>query len=183
MPFNVNEIRSGLTLGGARPTLFNIQFINPANSAADIKVPVLCQAASLPSSNMGMIQIPYFGRVIKLAGDRRFESWTVSILNDEDFLIRNALEHWCNSINSVQGNLRGFGTSATSAYKTNAIVTQYGKTGNTLRQYTLNGIYPESVSNIELSWGNADSVEYFTTTFAYDWWEVTGGNTGSAGGV
>lgn len=183
MAFSVNEIRSGLTLGGARPTLFNIQFVNPANSAADIKVPILCQSASLPASNFGQIQIPYFGRMVKLAGDRSFEPWTVQIMNDEDFLIRNALEQWCNSINSLQGNLRGFGTSASSAYKTNAIVTQFGKTGNVLRQYTLNGIFPRSVSNIELNWGDVDRIEYFSTTFEYDWWEVSGGNTGNAGGV
>lgn len=182
MGFSVNEIRSGLTLGGARPTLFNIQFVNPANQAADIKVPILCQSASLPASNMGMIQIPYFGRVIKLAGDRKFDPWEVNILNDEDFLIRNALEQWCNTINSLQGNLRGFGTSATSAYKSNAIVTQYGKTGIPIRQYTLNGIYPEMVSNIGLQWSAVDQVETFSVVFQYDWWEVSGGNTGNAGG-
>jgi hypothetical protein len=183
MPFNINEIRSGLTLGGARPTLFNIQFVNPASQAADIKVPLLCQAASLPSSNIGRIQVPYFGRTINLAGDRRFEAWNVSILNDEDFLIRNALEQWCNSINSLAGNLRGYGTSASSAYKSNAIVTQYGKTGNVLRQYTLNGIYPEAVSSIDLSWASQDQIETFSVAFLYDWWEVSGGVTGNAGGI
>ena len=183
MSFNINEIRSGLTLGGARPTLFQVQFINPANSAADIKVPVLCQSASLPSSDLGMISIPYFGRTIKLAGDRRFEGWSVQIMNDEDFLIRNAMENWCNSINSLQGNLRGFGTSATSAYKSNAIVTQFGKTGIPLRQYTFNGIYPQNVSAINLSWAEQDQIETFSVAFQYDWWEVSGGQTGNAGGV
>lgn len=183
MAFSVNEIRSGLTLGGARPTLFQVQFVNPASSVADIKVPILCQSASLPESDLGQITIPYFGRSIKLAGDRRFGAWEVQILNDEDFLIRNAIETWCNSINSLQGNLRGFGTSATSAYKTNALVTQFAKTGVPIRQYTFNGIYPRQVSPIQLSWGNVDSVESFSVVFEYDWWEVSGGNTGNAGGV
>ena len=104
-------------------------------------------------------------------------------MNDEDFLIKNALEHWSNSINSLQGNLRGFGTSATSAYKSNAIVTQFGKTGIPIRQYTMNGIYPRQVSDIQLSWQNIDEIERFQVQFEYDWWEVSGGNTGNAGGV
>lgn len=178
MSLNVNEIRSQLPLGGARPTLFQVQFVNPANSTGDIKVPFLCFSASLPASQLGLIQIPYFGRTIKLAGDRSFDPWVVQLYNDEDFLIKNALETWSNAINSMQGNIRGFGTSQSSAYKSDAIVTQLSKTGLPLRQYKFIGVFPRTVSQIPLGWNQTDLIENFEVAFEYDWWEVSGGSTG-----
>lgn len=180
---NVNEIRSQLPLGGARPTLFKVQFVNPSNSAGDIKVPFLCFSSSLPASNLGLIQVPYFGRTIKLAGDRSFDPWTVALYNDEDFLVKNALESWSNSINSMQGNIRGFGTSASSAYKSDAIVQQISKTGVTLREYKFVGIFPRRLSPIQLAWNQTDAIETFECDFEYDWWEVSGGITGNIGSI
>jgi len=183
MAFSIEQFKAQLEFGGARQSLFQVQFSNPANSIADVKVPFLCKAASLPSSNLGTIQVPYFGRMIKLAGDRTFDPWAVTIINDEDFLIRNALEQWTNKINSLQGNLRTFSSSAPILYKSNAIVTQFSKTGKTLRQYTFHGIYPENVASIGLDWSATDQIEEFTVNFNYDWWEVTNGTTGNAGGA
>ena len=183
MAFNVNEIRSQLTLGGARGSLFQVTFSNPANSVADIKVPFLVRAAQLPASDIGTIEVPYFGRKVKLAGDRTFGDWTVTVINDEDFLIRNALEEWSNSINSLQTNLRQFGSAAPLLYKSTAEVTQFSKTGVPIRSYKFNGIYPSSISAIDLNWGDTDSIEEFQCTFQYDWWEVSGGITGNGGGA
>lgn len=182
MAFNVNEIRSQLTLGGARQSLFQVQIQNPANSVADIKVPFMVRTAQIPSSDLGVIEVPYFGRRIKLAGDRVFGDWTVTVINDEDFLIRNAMEEWSNKINSLQGNLRQFGAASPLLYKTNAQVTQFSKTGVPIRTYTFNGIFPSSVAPIELDWNATDQIEEFTVTFQYDYWEVSGGITGNAGG-
>ena len=182
MTFSIEEFKAQLEFGGARQTQFHVQFINPADSVADIKVPVMCKAASLPASTLGTIQVPFFGRMTKLAGDRTFEAWSVTVINDEDFLIRNALETWSNRINSLEGNLRNFGSASPLAYKSNAIVTQYGKRGNMLRQYTFHGIYPESVSSIQLDWSATDQIEEFTCNFTYDWFDVTGGTTGNGGG-
>jgi len=92
MAFNVNEIRAQLTAGGARSSLFQVQFSNPANAAANLKVPFLVKAAQIPASTLGTIEVPYFGRKVKIAGDRTFAEWTVTVINDEDFLIRNAME-------------------------------------------------------------------------------------------
>ena len=103
MAFNINEIRSQLTFGGARASLFQVQFTNPANGVADIKVPFMVRAAQIPSSDLGVIEVPYFGRKIRLAGDRTFADWTVTVINDEDFLVRNAMEQWSNQINSLRG--------------------------------------------------------------------------------
>lgn len=183
MAFNVNEIRSQLTLGGARNSLFQVTIQNPANGAADIKVPFLVRAAQIPASTLGLIEVPYFGRKIRLAGDRTFADWTVTVINDEDFAIRNALEQWSNQIQSHQGNLRQFGSASPSAYKAQAQVTQFSKTGQPIRTYTFNGIFPTEIAPIEMDWNATDTIEEFTVTFQYDWWEVTAGTTGNAGGA
>jgi hypothetical protein len=183
MAFNVNEIRSQLTLGGARQSLFQVTIQNPANSVADIKVPFMVRTAQIPSSDLGVIEVPYFGRKVRLAGDRTFGDWTVTVINDEDFLVRNAMEEWSNKINSLQGNLRTFGAASPLLYKANAQVTQYSKTGVPIRTYQFNGIFPSSISPIDLDWNATDQIEEFTVTFQYDWWEVSGGVTGQAGGV
>jgi hypothetical protein len=183
MAFNVNEIRSQLTLGGARQSLFQVTIQNPANSVADIKVPFMVRTAQIPSSDLGVIEVPYFGRKVRLAGDRTFGDWTVTVINDEDFLIRNAMEEWSNKINSLQGNLRTFGAASPLLYKANAQVTQYSKTGVPIRTYQFNGIFPSVISPIDLDWNATDQIEEFTVTFQYDWWEVSGGVTGQAGGV
>lgn len=183
MAFNVNELRSQLSLGGARNTLFQVQIQNPANSVADIKLPFMVTSATLPESNLGVIEVPYFGRKVKLAGDRTFGDWSVTVINDEDFLVRNAMEQWANQIQSLQGNLRGFGTASPTAYKSVANVTQYSKTGVPIRTYTFNGIFPSAISTIDLDWNATDQIEQFSVTFQYDWWEVSGGVTGNAGGA
>ena len=92
MAFNINEMRSQLVYGGARQNLFQVQILNPANSSGDLKTPFMVQAAQIPASDLGVIPVFYFGRQMKLAGDRTFGEWTVNIVNDEDFLIRNAMD-------------------------------------------------------------------------------------------
>ena len=181
MAFNINEIKSQLTFGGARNSLFQIQITNPANATADIKVPFLCKAGQIPASTLGMIEVPYFGRKVKIAGDRIFNEWTVTIINDEDFAIRNAMEEWSNSINGHETNLTSFGAASPNLYKSNATVQQFSKTGVALRTYQFNGIFPMEVSMIDMSWETVDTIEEFTVTFMYDSWEISGGTTGNAG--
>lgn len=176
MAFNINEIRSQLTYGGARQNLFQVSFTNLGNNVAFNKIPFLVQASSIPSADVGTIAIPYFGRQIKLAGDRSFAPWAVTVMNDEDFLIRNALEEWSNKINGLETNLRRLAN-----YKSEAEVIQYGKDGTVLRKYVFHGIFPSSVSAIGLNWADNDSIETFDVEFQYDWWTVDGGNTGNPG--
>lgn len=178
--FNITEFRSQLTGGGARPTLFQVQMTNPFDTTGDSKLPFMCKAAQLPASTLGKVEAPYFGRKIQLAGDRTFEPWTVTIINDEDFAIRNALETWSNSINSHEGNIRNASTSAPNEYKTQAQVVQYGQTGQILREYTFEGMFPTEISSIELGWENNDTIEEFTVTFEYDFWRISGGTTGTS---
>ena len=182
MALNINEIRSQLALGGAGPTLFQVIFNNPVNAAGDVKIPFMVKGSQIPASSLGTIEVPYFGRKIKIAGDRTFAEWPITVINDEDFLIRNAMEEWSMNINSHLGNLRKFGSASPLQYKENAQVVQFSKTGVPIRQYTFNGIYPLEISPIEVAWDANDTIEEFNVTFAYDWWEVDGGITGNAGG-
>ena len=183
MAFNINDIKSQLTLGGARPTLFQVTIFNPVNPVADIKVPFLVRATTLPASELGTIQIPYFGRKYKIAGDRTFAPWQVTVMNDEDFAIRHAMEEWNYSINTYESNLNiagggGAGSGAPLFYKSTAEVRQFSKTGQVLRVYRFNGIFPEVVSTIDLDWNTTDTIEEFQVQFQYDSFEVIGGVTG-----
>jgi hypothetical protein len=180
MAFNINEIKSQLTFGGAKPSLFQVAISNPINGAGDLKTPFMVQAAQIPEATMGVIEVPYFGRKVKIAGDRTFAEWTVTIINDEDFLIRNAMEEWLANINSHEGNVTQLGAGA-SEYKAQAQITQYSKTGAPLRTYNFNGLFPTTVGSITTDWGSNDAIETFDVTFAYDWWNVSGGSTGDAG--
>lgn len=177
MAFNVNEIKSQLAHGGARQNLFQVRLTNRGNGSADLKLPFMCQAASLPASNLGTIQVPYFGRFIKLAGDRVYDPWTITVINDEDFLVKNAMEEWSNRINRFQGNVREL-----LDYKSDAEVIQYSKDGRELRTYKFIGIFPSIVSSIDLDWGQNDDIERFQVELQYDYWIVSGGSTGRAGG-
>lgn len=180
MAFNINDIKSQLTFGGAKSSLFQVQITNPVNGLGDIKTPFMVQAAALPESTLGIIEVPYFGRKVKLAGDRTFAEWTVTIINDEDFVIRNAMEEWMANINAHQGNTRQFNSASPSEYKSQAQIIQYSKSGEPIREYTFNGLFPTSVAAITMDWNSTDDIERFDVTFQYDYWDVTGGNTGNA---
>jgi hypothetical protein len=173
MAFNINEFKSQLTGGGARSNLFQVQLLNPVDSTADFKVPFMAKAAALPASTIASIDtINYFGRAIKYAGARTFDSWTVTIINDEDFLVRNALEAWMNGIVSHDTNLSGLPQD----YKSNALITQYSKSGDPLRTYKFEGLFPTSIAATTLDW-DTDGIQTFDVTFSYDLWMVEG-NTG-----
>lgn len=183
MAFNVTDFSAQLQYGGARPSLFEVQIFNPINSAGNVKVPFMCRAAQLPAATVGTINMPYFGRQVKIAGNRTFAEWTVTVINDEDFLIRNAMEEWNNAINKFQSNVRGGGaTSSPSSYKSEALVTQFGKDGAELRTIKFTGLWCSDVQAIDLNW-ETEGVEEFQVTFQYDYWEVVSGSTGTAGGA
>jgi hypothetical protein len=180
MAFNINEIRSQLVLGGARSALFQVRINNPANGAGDLKAPFMIKASALPASTLGTVEVPYFGRKFKVAGNRIFNPWNVTVINDEDFLIRNSMEEWMSSINSHQGNLREFGAASPSEYKTDATVTQFSKTGAAIREYKFVGIFPTDITEISVNWEQIDEIQQFDVSFQYDYWTVSG-ITGNAG--
>lgn len=168
--FNVNTFRSdGLTYGGVFPSLFDVQITNPWIDTNDKKTRLLIKAASLPASTLGTIEAPYKGRKIKYAGNRTYESWTVTVLNDEDFKLRDAFEKWHNAINSAVNNRREFATSSPLEYKSQAIITQYSKTEQPIKYYKFDGIYPSNIGAIETNWETTDAIEEYTVELQYDW--------------
>jgi len=178
MAFNIDDFRANLNLGGARPTLFDVLITNKIDGSADQKMQFTCKAAQLPAATLGTIEGPYFGRKVKLAGDKTFAEWTVTVINDEDFLVRNAMEAWHQAINSHLPNLReGGATSAPATYKSQAQVRQYGKDGALIKTYNFDGLWPSEVGAIDVSWESNDTLEEFTVTFQYDFWE-SGANIG-----
>jgi hypothetical protein len=191
MPFNVSTFAAqGLPYGGARASLFEVFLTLPAGIAeptAEAQFRFVCKASSIPSSTVGQIEVPYFGRKVKMAGNRTFENWTVTVMNDEDFLVRNAFELWSSYINSHENNLRDASVIAEQGllgYRTTAVVRHYAKTGVfaggttsgdasiPTRQYSFINIFPINIGNIELNWETTDAIEEFTVEFAYDYWTV-----------
>ena len=178
MAFNITEFQGQMTGGGARANLFQVTIDNPVDRGAFIKTSFMVQAAQIPEATLGQATVNYFGRQVKLAGNRTFPDWTVTIMNDEDFLVRDGMERWSNAINGLESNLRSPALATTAQYKTNATVTQFGKQGNPIRTYNFVGIFPITVGSIALDWGTNDAVETFDVTFAYDYWQAGEGVIG-----
>ena len=170
MAFSITGFQGQLTGGGARANLFQVTIDNPVDRGAFIKTSFMVQAASIPEATLGTVTQNYFGRAIKYAGNRTFADWTATIINDEDFLIRDGMERWSNAINGLQTNLRSGALATAAQYKSNATVTQFSKDGNPLRTYNIVGIFPLTVAAIALDWGTNDAIETFDVTFSYDYW-------------
>lgn len=174
MTFSLNDFRSNLTFGGARPNLYMVEITNPIDGSGDLKIPFLVKAASLPQWTRGKIPVAYMGRFINVPGDAEIADWNVTIYNDEDFLIRNALESWANRINTQVGNERGY----PAELKSQAQVSQLARNGAVLRTYTFHGIFPIDIAAIETAFETTNTIEEFAVTFAVDDFVVDGGTTG-----
>lgn len=193
----ITAFKSKLAGGGARPNLFEVEIPSfPVaagqnvwrtgdNQEADT-FKFLCKTAQLPASNIAEIAVPFRGRTLKVAGDRTFDTWTVSVINDENFLLRNAFEAWMQGISKNSNNT---GATDPGSYMTYALVHQLGRgadkgiqsTSNSdsangsaitpLKTYTFYDIFPTEVSAIELSYDNSDVIEEFSVTFQVQYWE------------
>jgi uncharacterized protein YlzI (FlbEa/FlbD family) len=176
MAFNVAEFRANMIGDGARPNLFSVSLTFPSIAqngiAASQKTTFMAKAAQLPGSTVGNVPVFYFGRELKVAGNRSFPDWTITVINDEDFLIRNSMETWLNAINGHSSNLRSAAARNVNGYSVDARVTQFGKTGEELKTYRFVGMFPLDVSPIDLDWGSNDTIEEYAITFAYQWWEA-----------
>ena len=182
---SITEFRSKLTGGGARSNLFEVNIQYPTdvgNGTATEDGEFLIKAAEIPAANLGNIPVPFRGRVLPVAGDRTFDPWTITVINDTDFSIRNAMEEWSNLINDLQFDI---GDINPADYQTSAQVFQLsrqsqgsggastGRKGEiiqTLRTYNFEGIYPNAVSSIPLDYGATDQIEEFQVTFNYLFW-------------
>jgi hypothetical protein len=175
MAFNVNEFRSQMIGDGARPNLFEVSMPFPVFSApgnAQTKLTYMCKTAQIPGSTLGVVPVQYFGRELKFVGNRTFTDWTITIINDEDFVIRNAFERWMAGINSHNLNVRNPAALAPLGYSVDGDVTQFGKNGNTLKKYKFIGLFPTDLTPIDVDWGSNYTIEEFTVTLAFQWWEA-----------
>ena len=191
----IDSFKSKLVGGGARPNLFEVMLTFPEGvngpideKTLDEKTRFMVKAANLPASNITPIDIPFRGRNLKIAGDRTFDVWTVTVINDTDFAIRNAMERWMNGMNNLQN---ATGETNPVDYQTDAYVLQLGRGGkpdNTgtgklqgpgfgdevpvLKQYKFHGIFPTNISAIELSYDQPDTIEEFTVDLQVQWWDA-----------
>ena len=176
MAFNVNQFRTQLQGDGARPNLFEVELNFPSyvqgRSTAAAKSTFMVKTAALPGSTVGMVTVPYFGREVKVAGNRTFADWSVTIINDEDFFIRNAMESWVRGINENVTNLRQAAARTSQQYGVDATVTQFSKTGQRLKRYQFIGMFPTDIAQIDLDWGSNDTIEEYTVNFAYQYWQT-----------
>ena len=183
---SIVDFRSRLKGGGTRANLFEVQMAFP--DYLDVSdenetlndIPFMIKAAEIPASNIGNIPVPFRGRVLPIAGDRTFDPWTVTIINDTNFRLRDVMERWSDSINDLQ---TAQGRTNPEEYQTKASVIQLDrlgkKPGDTIRElrtYDFTGIYPNVVSSIPLDHGATDTIEEFQVTFNYLYYEVRGVN-------
>ena len=197
---NIAQFKTAMRGGGARPNLFEVaipempSFVgggvyNPGVDGLTLRF--MCKAANIPASNIAPIDVPFRGRILKVAGDRTFDPWTITVINDEDFRLRTAFEAWGNGISKLDNNT---GATNPDVYMQDAFVYQLGRgatissvgpTGgvsgkgptegaNVLRAYKFMQIFPTNISEIALSYETGDSIEEFTVEFQVNWVEVFG---------
>ena len=183
----ISEFKSRLLGGGARPNLFEVEL---TNMPASVTLPwqaerfgFLCKAAQLPGMNIANIDVPFRGRIFKVAGDRTIDNWTITVINDEDFLYRNAFEEWTQQNAALDDNM---GSTNPSSYMVNAKVYQLGRgselnsTTNAgdsnvvLKEYEFIDIFPINVGQIDVSYENTDTIEEYTVEFAVQSYNVKG---------
>jgi hypothetical protein len=188
MSFNISNFKNNFKYGGARSNLFEMQMgYPPGLNAGDIGVNLgafstslrfLCNSASIPSSSVDAVTIPYQGREVYSVGTKTFDPFTITIINDEDFYLRKTFEFWIGAMNGHKTNTKNRGlNSSPSSYQVDAEVKQFaqtssdGQTPTVIRAYKFINMFPISLSAIDLSW-NSNAIEEFSVSFRYDYWKV-----------
>ena len=186
----ISDFKSRLLGGGARPNLFEVELTTLPTSVAlpwqAERFGFLCKAAQMPAQTIANIDVPFRGRIFKVAGDRTIENWSITVINDEDFLFRNAFEEWTQQIANLDDNM---GSTNPASYMVNAKVYQLGR-GSTqasqnnggdsnvvLKEYEFIDIFPVSVGSIDLSYDSTDTIEEYTVEFAVQSYRVKGAGT------
>jgi hypothetical protein len=165
----VDDFKSKLRGGGARANHFQCTVNFPAFAGGDAELTAfLCKAAQLPGSTITSFPVNFRGREVKIAGERTFEDWTITILNDTDFAVRDSMERWMNGINGHSVNT---GFTNPVDYQSDLFVEQLDRDGSTLKRYDIRGAFPTTIGPIELSYDTVGEVETFDVTFSYQYWE------------
>ncbi len=202
---NISAFKSRLAGGGARPNLFEVaiddfpsEIASVWDTDAKLDFRFMCKAAALPASNIGAVDVPFRGRILKVAGDRTFDTWTVTVINDEDFKVRHAFETWMNLLSKLDN---ATGATNPTSYMKNAIVYQLGRSNQAqgtsvidrvdsegpggsptgggqatvLRSYKMYDLFPTNVSAIDLSYDSSDTLEEFTVELQVQYFEINDG--------
>ena len=165
----VDDFKAKLKGGGARPNLFKATINFPGYAGGNVELTsFMCRAAQLPGSIMSEIIVPFRGRELKIAGDRTFDVWSPTIINDTDFDVRSAMERWMNGINAHSDNS---GLTNPVDYQADLIVEQLDRDGSTLKTYNFRGCFPTNIDPIDLSYDPAAAIEEFGVTFQVQYWE------------
>ena len=181
----ISDFKGSLIGGGARPNLFEVELTTlPGGIAWDSShFSYMCKAATLPASNIANIDVPFRGRIFKVAGDRTIDPWTVTIINDEEFKLRNAFEQWADLIARLDNNM---GVTNPEDYMSNAKVYQLGRgatvrsatnagtSNSVLKEYEFYNIWPSTVAAIDLSYDSTDTIEEFTVDFQVQSYKFNG---------
>ena len=175
----IEQFKGVLKGGGVRPTMFQVSLSFPEDVVSDglsadgdRRVTFLCKAAQLPPYEISQIEIPFRGRQLKVAGDRTFADWAVTIINDDSFLIKNAMEKWSEKI---QRHNYALGETQLANYFSDGYVRQLDRDASVLRTYAFRGIWPKEISGIDLSFDDTGSVEEYQATFCVQYWTATNG--------
>ena len=165
----VDDMKAKLVGGGARPNLFKVTMAFPSYVTANVELAsYMCKATSMPASTIAPIPVPFRGRTLQVAGDRTFDPWSVTIINDTDFNVRNSFEQWMNGINQHKQNT---GLTQPSSYMADMIVEQLDKDGTTKKTYNIRGCFPTNLGAIELSYETGDTIEEFEVELQVQYWE------------
>ena len=174
MSFNIEQFKSrGLQFGGARPSTFEVIIPEWPGStvAAEQEFRFHVKASQVPPSVVGQVEVPYFGRRIKLLGDRQYANWNCTVLHDEDYSIRETMEQWHQNMNRHIENVMGGGvTPSPTSYKRDAVVRHYSKDGSIIKTYSFKGIFPTQVDAMPLDWEAIDQIMMFDVEFSIDYW-------------
>ena len=165
----VDDFKAKLRGGGARSNLFKATINFPGYAAGNVELTsFMCKGAQLPQSQIEEVPISFRGRILKIAGERSFEPWSVTVLNDTDFGTRDAMERWMNGIN---GHTTNVGLVNPVDYQADLIVEQLDRDGTSIKRYDFRGAFPTNVGEIDLDYDTAGQIEQFIVTFAYQYWE------------
>ena len=171
---SIEDFKAVLQGGGVRPTMFEVELTFPDTVVSDPNLATnegtfLIKASQLPASNVGLIEVPFRGRKLKVSGDRNFDDWTVQVTNDVSFGLRKAFEEWSERI---QNHNYALGSNNLNDYFATAIVRQLDRDGQQLRAYRFEGIWPQTVDAIDLAFDSTDEVEEYGVTFAVQYWSA-----------
>ena len=169
---NINDFKAKLAGGGARANQFKVTMPFPgyAQVGGEIEdLAFLCRSTIIPSMSVPSFNVPFRGRSIKIAGDRTIGDWSVTVYNDTNFRLRNAFERWQNGINNMTDNE---GLTNPVDYQVDAFVDHLDRNGNTIKSYTLRGVFPTEIAAIDLNYEEQTVIEEFPVTFAYQYFET-----------